>query len=254
VQKQKIDQEKEIEDEIQKELERSRVRRTESKADKEKRNVITHHPRYIESTREREKEVIDPYYRGATYDVVNRNINQYPEVDDSYVIQTKPERVERFAERNYNPPVSDADTRVQARSPLRKSAVNPQYRDEYNVAPGESRVGSGYRQDAAGYGSGRNAPRPTSGERYVDGGYAGEGYPAGNPGRGYSSTNYPGGAQRANPGSQYQQRREPEYDDYDSEQDDRARSLGSTHNLKKEILDKKMKQERDNRRIDDDFY
>ena len=96
MQKQKIDQEKEIKDEIQRELERSRIRRTESRAEKEKRNVITHHPRYVESTREHEKDFIDPFYRGATYDVVNRNLNQYPEVDDSYIIQNKPERVEFY--------------------------------------------------------------------------------------------------------------------------------------------------------------
>lgn len=224
MQKQKIDQEKEIEDEIQRELERSRVRRTESKADKEKRNVISHHPRYIESSREREKEIIDPYYRGATYDVVNRNINQYPEVDDSYVIQSKPERVERFTERNYNPGVSEVDTRAQVRSPTRKSTVNPQYRDEYNVAAGESRVGSGYRSDGAGYGSSRNAARATSGGGYPDRGYIEGGYQdggkvvggnaGGNLGRGYASTAYPGGGQRVNTGTQNQQRREPEYDDY----------------------------------------
>jgi len=242
VQKQKVDQEKEIEDEIQRELERSRIRRTESKADKEKRNVITHHPRYVESTREHDKEYIDPYYRGATYDVVNRNINQYPEVDDSYIIQSKPERVERFTERNFNPGVAEVDTRAKARSPLRKSTVNPQYRDEYNVAAGDSRVGPGYRAEGTGYGSGRNAGGT------IGGGYA----PEGNVGRDYAT-----GANRtktAQFGAQPQQRRSSEYDDYDSEQEDRAKSIGSNQNLKKEILDKKMKAERDKRRDDDDFY
>jgi hypothetical protein len=201
VQKQKVDQEKEIENEIQRELERSRIRRTESKADKEKRNVITHHPRYVESTREHEKDFIDPYYRGATYDVVNRNINQYPEVDDSYIIQNKPERVERYTERNFNPGVTELDIRTKPRSPLRKSTVNPQYKDEYNISVGDQR----YRDDA---GSTRNRPQ-----------------------------------------SQYRRDSDIEYND--SEVDNRGKSYGSSQNLKQAILDKKMKEERDNRRYDD---
>ena len=200
--------------------------------------MITHHPRYVESTREHEKDFIDPYYRGATNDVINRNLNQYPEVDDSYIIQNKPERVERFTERNYNPGVTEIDTRTQARSPLRKSSVNPQYRDEYNVPVGDQRVGSNnYRAEtvitggpSAGYGAGNRgghsvgrAASLTVGQTY--------------------------GAQRSQPASQY--RRDSDIEDYDSELDYRGKSQGSTQNLKQAILDKKMKEERDNRRFDD---
>jgi hypothetical protein len=56
------------------------------------------------------------------------------------------------------------------------------------------------------------------------------------------------GAQRSRPASQYR-RDSNEY--YDSEEDNRERSMGSNKNLKQAILDKKMKEERDNRRFDD---
>lgn len=250
MQKQKIDQEKEIEDEIQRELERSRIRRTESKADKEKRNIITHHPRYVESTREPEKEYIDPYYRGATYDVVNRNINQYPEVDDSYVIQTKPERVERFTERNFNPGVAEVDARAQVRSPIRKSTVNPQYRDQYNVAVGDNRAGTAYRTEGQGIGSGRSGSGGyiSGGDGRIGGRTTGEPQRFNNEPQRFNNE-----PQRYYNEPQNIQRRSSEFDDYDSEQDYKAKSIGSNKNLRQEIIGKKMKEEKDNRKYDDDF-
>lgn len=109
--KKEIDQEEEIEREIQKELERSRIRKTETREEKEKKNVVVHHPRSIESNRRYEEGYLDPYYRGATYDVVNRSPHKYQDLDDSYVIKQHPERVSRVVQKEYAPGIVEVNSR-----------------------------------------------------------------------------------------------------------------------------------------------
>ena len=141
--KNEYDQEKEIEADIQRELEMSRVRKTE--ALRNKPPVIYHHTRYIEKPRYVEEANLTPYERTATYDAVNRSTHNYQHIDDSYYLQQRPERVERVVERDYNPGVTQIDSR---RSPRSRSGtyVNPQYQADAAVSPNAAsrRSGEGY--------------------------------------------------------------------------------------------------------------
>lgn len=141
--KNNIDQEREIDNEIQRELERSRLRKTETAREKNERPVVYHHSRYIEKPRLVEEQNMGVYDRTATYDAINRSARQYHHIDDSYYVQQRPEKVERVVETVYTPAVTRIDER-RSRSPahaLRKSYVNPQYQADYEV---DRRSGEGY--------------------------------------------------------------------------------------------------------------
>lgn len=141
--KNKIDQEREIDNEIQRELELSRMRKTETVREKNERPVVYHHSRYIEKPRLVEEQNMGVYDRTATYDAINRSARQYHHIDDSYYVQQRPEKVERVVETVYTPGVTRIDER-RSRSPahaLRKSYVNPQYQADYEV---DRRSGEGY--------------------------------------------------------------------------------------------------------------
>lgn len=228
-QKNKINQEKEIEEEIQRELEVSRLRRTQAEQEKDKRPVIYHHTRYIEKPRYLEENPITPYDRTATYDAVNRSVHQYQNIDDSYYVQQRPERVERVTERQYAPGVAEVDTRRSARLAgdiTGRSYVNPNYQAAGEIS-NSRRTGEGYvsrepgtaptrtlqvpqaeyQRATQGVGSGRGvsaSPRRTgweaegrAQERYGGGsaGYAGgsAGFGGGSAGYGGGSAGYTGG-------------------------------------------------------------
>jgi hypothetical protein len=138
--KNEIDQEREIENEIQRELNLSRVRKTDTIRDKNSRPIVYHQTRYIEKPRYVEEQNIGVYDRTATYDAVNRSPKKYQHVDDSYYVQQNSEKVERVVETVYQPGVTRLDER-RSRSPahaLRKSYVNPQYQAENEVNSGRS--------------------------------------------------------------------------------------------------------------------
>ena len=151
--KHKIDQEKEIEDEIQRELQASRVRRTDVAREKKERPVVYHHTRYIEKPRIVEEQDIGVYDRTATYDAINRGTRKYQHLDDSYYVQQRPERVERVVETVYEPPVIETAERRLPRSASRKSFVNPNYLAEDVAYQTSRRSGEGYVS--------REAPRTT---------------------------------------------------------------------------------------------
>lgn len=130
--KNEYDQEKEIEAEIQRELEVSRLRKT-----KDERPIVYHHTRYIEKPRYVEEAGIEIHNRTATYDAVNRSASKYQHIDDSYYLQQqKPERIERVVERTYAPGVIEIDSR-RTGSASRKSRVNPLY--QADMGGGNSR-------------------------------------------------------------------------------------------------------------------
>jgi hypothetical protein len=138
--KNEIDQEREIEDEIQRELNLSRIRKTDTVRDRNQRPVVYHHSRYIEKPRLVEEQNMGVYDRTATYDAVNRQSKKYAHVDDSYYVQQNPQKVERVVETVYQPGVTRLDER-RSRSPahaLRKSYVNPQYQAQNEVDDGRS--------------------------------------------------------------------------------------------------------------------
>jgi hypothetical protein len=142
--KNEIDQEREIENEIQRELNLSRVRKTDTVRDRNERPVVYHHSRYIEKPRLVEEQNMGVYDRTATYDAVNRTSKKYHHVDDSYYVQQNPEKIERVVETVYQPGVTRLDER-RSRSPtsaLRKSYVNPQYQAQNEVD--NRRSGEGY--------------------------------------------------------------------------------------------------------------
>jgi hypothetical protein len=163
--KNEINQEREIENEIQRELNLSRVRKTETVRDRSERPVVYHHSRYIEKPRLVEEQNMGVYDRTATYDAVNRTSKKYHHVDDSYYVQQNPERIERVVETVYQPGVTRLDER-RSRSPgnaLRKSYVNPQYQAEYEVDDGRSGAYVGNPQYQTSY----QADDRRSGEGYV---------------------------------------------------------------------------------------
>lgn len=88
---------------------------------------------------------LTPYNRTATYDAVNRSTHNYQHIDDSYYIQQRPDRVERVVERDFNPGVTQIDSR---RSPRHRQGtyVNPQYQADAAVSPNAAirRSGEGY--------------------------------------------------------------------------------------------------------------
>ena len=128
--KHKVNQEDEIEREITKELQRSKLRQAERKS-----NVIQHNPRYVESDRYAyEGERVSPYRREATYDVVGRTTQEVVRpVADAYIVQRRPEEIVRVVERKYD---AGATSIVSPRevgyrkSASRKSFVNPNYRED----------------------------------------------------------------------------------------------------------------------------
>ena len=221
-QKNKIDQEREIEEEIQRELEVSRLRRTQVEQEKDKRPVIYHHTRYIEKPRYVEENPITAYDRTATYDAVNRSVHQYQNIDDSYYVQQRPERVERVIDRQYAPGVGEVDSRRTGRvtgDVTGRSYVNPNYQATGEVS-NSRRTGEGYvsrepitaparvlqvpqaeYQRAQGVGSGRGvsaSPRRTgwdAAEGRAQDRYGGgsAGYGAGSAGYGGGSATYGGG-------------------------------------------------------------
>ena len=135
-----VNQEREIENEIQRELNLSRIRKTDTVRERNERPIVYHETRYIEKPRLVEEQNMGVYDRTATYDAVNRQSKKYHHIDDSYYVQQNPQRVERVVETVYQPGVVRVDER-RSRSPghaLRKSYVNPQYQAEYEVDDGRS--------------------------------------------------------------------------------------------------------------------
>jgi hypothetical protein len=164
--KNEIDQEKEIEDEIQRELEISRIRRTDAAKEKAQRPVVYHHSRYIERPRYVEETNMGVYDRTATYDAVNRGSRQYQHIDDSYYMKDRPEAVTRVEERVYNPGVTEVDERRSRFTGARKSYVNPQYQAEMDAEMGHRKSGEGYVSREVNKGSPRMLEVPRS-ERVV---------------------------------------------------------------------------------------
>lgn len=150
--KKKVDQEREIEDEIQRELMVSRQRRTDAAYEKKERPVVLHETRYIERPRVVEEQNIGVYDRTATYDAINRSDRQYQHIDDSYYVQQRPSRVERVVEQTYEPGVVETNERRRSVSRGRGTYVNEKYR-----ADG---LGSPARTSNIGYVS-REMPRST---------------------------------------------------------------------------------------------
>ena len=134
IEKRKVDEE-EINAEIQKEIDRSKVRRTQVQQ-KEERKVIEHQPRYLETEQNVQKEFnMRPKERVTTYDVVNPKVHEYQDIDDSYIVRNPDPRQVRttnITEPQYRP------SRVPR--PSRKSVINPAYHaEEYeDVTPASS--------------------------------------------------------------------------------------------------------------------
>jgi hypothetical protein len=138
-----IDQEKEIEAEIERELRNSRVRKTEIIQEKEKRPIVYHHTRYIERPRYVEEVEFNRMADTATYDAVNRSPGRYEHMRDSYYVeQQRPSRVERVVERSYEPGVRE--TRMTRSGNFRKSYVAPGYDAEIEDRRILRKTGEGY--------------------------------------------------------------------------------------------------------------
>ena len=154
-QKHEYDQEREIEEEIQRELEMSRMRKTQVQEEKSQRPVIYHHTRYVEKPRYLEERDVKSVERTATYDAVNRSGSKYQNINDSYYIEQRPSRVERVVERTYNPGVR------QSRSTnMRKSYVNPMYQTEGEVNQASRVTSGGYVSKEMGHVSPRRLEVP----------------------------------------------------------------------------------------------
>jgi hypothetical protein len=111
------------------EINRSKIRRTEGLVQKEERKVIEHHPRYLETNRNVTEEFqLAPYDRVTNYDLVNRNNNEYQDIDDSYVVKTGNTKVSNVIDRSYQPGVYEVASRPTRQT--RKSVVNPAYNAE----------------------------------------------------------------------------------------------------------------------------
>lgn len=213
IEKHKINQEAEIEQEIERELRKSQIRQAERKS-----RVIEHNPRYVDSSRVvQEEERIVPYRREATYDVVGRTGYEAPRpVADSYIVERRPTETVRVIERTIDPGTIPVESNYQVVG-SRKSYVNPAYADVEGArvvtsqpAYVESRIVEG-----AGGGSSRS--------------------------RGYDGR-----------GSSRSRSRSRGHTEYISEEPivERKASYGSSQNLNKEIRDKRMKYERDNYEVE----
>ena len=77
------DQEQEIEEDIQRELARSRQIRNQQAREKKERPIVYHEARYIQQPRYVEEQNIGVYPRTATYDAINRGDSKYQQ--DTYI-------------------------------------------------------------------------------------------------------------------------------------------------------------------------
>lgn len=141
------------------------MRRTTNIREKEERkHIIEHQPRYLETNRTVEQEFhLAPYDRVTNYDLVNRKVHEYQDIDDSYVVRQKGARVSNAVVREYRPGEYEMATRQS-----RKSVVNPAYQAEgYVESTGvqaryaNDAVSTEYRPRA------QAAARAGSGSRYV---------------------------------------------------------------------------------------
>jgi len=141
--KKNIDQEIEIENEIQRELEVSRARRTNAEEEKKDRSVIYHHTRTIEQPRYVEEQNVGVYDRTATYDAINRSGGKYQHIDDSYYVEQRPERIERVVETISQPAIIQTSERRRGTSRGGGTFVNEKYRAD-GMASSNRRSGQGY--------------------------------------------------------------------------------------------------------------
>jgi hypothetical protein len=149
--KREIDQEDAINADIQREIERSNLRRTENLRQKEERKIVEHHPRYVESNRTVEEEFnLAPYDRVTNYDLVNRQVHGYQDIDDSYIVKQRASKVANVFERDYAPGTYQVENRRPDRN-TRKSIVNNTYlaNDYVEPAGAQNRYETSYVQPQA---------------------------------------------------------------------------------------------------------
>ena len=129
IEKRHIDQEDEINDEIEREIEKSRIRRAHNRRQKEQRNIVEHHPRYVETNRQVEEDYdLPPYDRYSTYDVVDPAARSQ-NLNESYIARRGENRVTNTQNVEY-----PRGGRVQ--DPVSKSTAAPvSSNDEYPQVP-----------------------------------------------------------------------------------------------------------------------